>query len=71
MTNLGIPASRELAKRDFLDRPLTDQGDVYCLGEFWYRQGDAAEFLQFLQFMCLNQRSAAGVLRLMGARAVG
>uniref|UniRef100_UPI00021949BA hypothetical protein n=1 Tax=Loigolactobacillus coryniformis TaxID=1610 RepID=UPI00021949BA len=60
MTDLGIPLDHELARHDFLDRPVSAKDELYCLGEFLYRQQDAAEFLQFLQFLCQNQKSAAG-----------
>ncbi len=70
MTDLGLPVGHELAKHDFLDRPLSADASIYVLGEFLYRQADAGEFLQFLQFLCQNQRSAAGGFRHIGARAV-
>ncbi|WP_010014269.1 hypothetical protein [Loigolactobacillus coryniformis] len=47
MTDLGLPVGHELAKHDFLDRPLSADASIYVLGEFLYRQADAGEFLQF------------------------
>ncbi|MFD0896701.1 hypothetical protein [Loigolactobacillus binensis] len=67
MTDLGVPLVPELAKHDFLDRPLQLEDELYRLGEFLYKKADAAEFLQFLQFLCQNRSSAAGILRLLGA----
>ncbi|WP_367297425.1 hypothetical protein [Loigolactobacillus coryniformis] len=70
MTDLGIPLDHELARHDFLDRPVSAKDELYCLGEFLYRQQDAAEFLQFLQFLCQNQNSAPAILRLLGATQI-
>ncbi|MFL2029622.1 hypothetical protein [Loigolactobacillus zhaoyuanensis] len=68
MTDLGSPQLPAAARYDFLGRPLQASDKVCCLGQLLYRQADAVEFLQFLQYLCLNQASAAGILRLLGAR---
>ncbi|MFD0898547.1 hypothetical protein [Loigolactobacillus binensis] len=64
------PLPHELVQLDFLGRLLQGTENSYCLGKFRYYANDAAEFLQLLQFLCQNQASAPGILRLLGAKRI-
>lgn len=68
MTDLTVNLTPELAKHDFLDRPLYVNEPLNCLGDYLYRPADAAEFLLFLHYLCQNQRQAAAILRGLGAK---
>ncbi|KRN00200.1 hypothetical protein FC24_GL000028 [Loigolactobacillus rennini DSM 20253] len=70
MSELTVDLRRELAKRDFLARPLYTGDTLYCLGDFLYREADAAEFLLFLHFLCENEAAAPAILALLGARQI-
>lgn len=70
MSDITVGLPRELAKRDFLARPLYTSQSLYSLGDFLYREADAAEFLLFLHFLCENEAAAPAILALLGARQI-
>lgn len=70
MTDLTVYVGKELAKHDFLDRPLSSDELIYNIGDFLYRPADAAEFLQFLHYLCQHQNSAPAILHLLGAQQI-
>lgn len=57
----------ELPITDFFGRILYSADEVYCLGNYYYRTNEAAEFLEFLRFLCQHENNAQPILRTLGA----
>ncbi|MFD1317211.1 hypothetical protein [Loigolactobacillus zhaoyuanensis] len=57
----------ELPITDFFGRILYSTDEVCCLGNYYYRINDAAEFLEFLRFLCQHENNAEPILRTLGA----